>query len=448
MKLVRVKAGGVKYIAPLAALALLMAIGTSASAQGILLPFAGPINQSMGGASTAAPIDAAGAMFWNPASISGLQSSEMSLGLGMVLPTTSVASTATIPGVGTFSGSTQSQPGVMPIPTMAFVKKSDDSAWTYGIGVFSLGGFSTNYPASPFPTATSNPILTPQPPNGAGLGSVYAMSQIYQIAPTISCAVTDRLSIGVTPTISLAYLDMSPLVFSPPNPPVAAGGAAQYGPGFGTRFNWGGGVNLGAYYILNDAWHFGATIKSPQWYEPIRINSQNQAGGPTQSKLDFQMPMVLSFGTAYTGFQRLIVDLDLRYFDYANAHGFSQSGFMSNGAVAGLGWQSVFGLALGGQYLLTDRWTVRMGYSYNSNPVPNSQSEFNVASPLIYQNIISMGFSVLIVSNVKANLAYSHAFQNSITGPIYTAANAPIPGTSVTNTVSSDLLQAGLSVLF
>ncbi|HWC88443.1 MAG TPA: outer membrane protein transport protein, partial [Pirellulales bacterium] len=102
----------------------------------------------------------------------------------------------------------------------------------------------------------------------------------------------------------------------------------------------------------------------------------------------------------------------------------------------------------GGQYLLTDRWTVRMGYSYNSNPIPNSQSEFNVASPLIYQNIISMGFSVLIVSNVKANLAYSHAFQNSITGPIYTAANAPIPGTSVTNTVSSDLLQAGLSVLF
>jgi hypothetical protein len=49
---------------------------------------------------------------------------------------------------------------------------------------------------------------------------------------------------------------------------------------------------------------------------------------------------------------------------------------------------------------------------------------------------------------VQGNLAYSHAFQNSITGPLYTAGNVAIPGTSVTDTVSSDLLQAGVSVLF
>ena len=41
-------------------------------AQGIALSGVGPVNRSMGGAATAAPIDAAGALMWNPASISGL----------------------------------------------------------------------------------------------------------------------------------------------------------------------------------------------------------------------------------------------------------------------------------------------------------------------------------------------------------------------------------------
>ncbi|HEX4149622.1 MAG TPA: outer membrane protein transport protein, partial [Pirellulales bacterium] len=190
------------------------------------------------------------------------------------------------------------------------------------------------------------------------------------------------------------------------------------------------------------------TIKSPQWFEPMRINSQNQAGQPTVSKVDFQLPMVVSFGTAYTGIDRLTVDCDLRYFDYGGARGFGQSGFQSNGAVAGLGWNSVFGLALGAQYLLTDRFTVRMGYSYNANPIPAALTEFNIASSLIYQHILSVGFSAKIAPNVLANLAYSHAFQNSNTGPLYSPLVGALPGTSVTSTVSSDLLQGGISVLF
>jgi long-chain fatty acid transport protein len=45
----------------------------------------------MQGASTAAPIDAAGALYWNPASISGLQSSEALVGLELLLPTEEIS---------------------------------------------------------------------------------------------------------------------------------------------------------------------------------------------------------------------------------------------------------------------------------------------------------------------------------------------------------------------
>ena len=61
--------------------------------KGIALPAAGAINQSMGGAATASPLDAAGALYWNPATIGQLPSSEMEIGIGMALPTGTLSST-------------------------------------------------------------------------------------------------------------------------------------------------------------------------------------------------------------------------------------------------------------------------------------------------------------------------------------------------------------------
>src|SRR6266478_4809911 len=48
-----------------------VAIGTTpARAQfGLAISGVGPINRSMGGAATAAPLDSAGAIYWNPATI-------------------------------------------------------------------------------------------------------------------------------------------------------------------------------------------------------------------------------------------------------------------------------------------------------------------------------------------------------------------------------------------
>ncbi|MDA1052767.1 MAG: hypothetical protein O3C40_20120, partial [Planctomycetota bacterium] len=54
--------------------AVLASLASSAFGQGVFLTGVGAVNRSMGGAATAAPIDAMGALHWNPATISGLQS--------------------------------------------------------------------------------------------------------------------------------------------------------------------------------------------------------------------------------------------------------------------------------------------------------------------------------------------------------------------------------------
>jgi len=415
----------------------LLSTTAPARAQGIFLTSTGPINQSMGGAAVAAPLDSAGALNWNPATISGLKKSEVALAISFVLPTITLASE--VPG---FSGSTQGEPGVTAVPTMSFVLKDDCSPWTWGVGIYGIGGFSSNYAGSSFADPVPNPILTPQFPGGVGIGRLYTKAEIYQIAPTASYALTEKLSVGFAPTIDLAHVQADPLQFAPPSGPFGT-----YGAGTGTRAAWGAGFQLGVYYIADSNWRFGASYKSTQWFEPLRYNSTDVNGLPVLQKVNFDLPPITSIGAAYTGFDRWLYAVDVRYFDYSSASGFNQSGYRADGSVAGLGWKSVWGVSNGVQYMFTDRLALRGGYSYVDNPIPSSQEFFNVGTSLSMKHFLSMGASYLIRENISANVAYTHGFQTSLTGPIVIPAG-PVPGTSVTNTTSVDQLTAGISVLF
>ena len=78
-----------------------------------------------------------------------------------------------------------------------------------------------------------------------------------------------------------------------------------------------------------------------------------------------ELPEIFSWGVAYKGLPKTLIDVDLRYFDYANTELFGQK--VIDG---GLGWRSVFAVAMGDQYQATDRLTFRAGYLYNTNPIP------------------------------------------------------------------------------
>ncbi len=418
-----------------------LAIASDAWGQGVFIPSVGPINQSMSGASVAAPVDSVGSLAWNPAAISGLPNSEVAFGLGLVLPTTSLSSA--IPGLG-LAGTTDSEPGVAPVPTIGLVHHLADSPWTIGLGIFGVGGFSANYPAS-----TTNPILTPQPsaaqPLG-GLGRVFAQAQIFQIVPTVSYALSERFSIGFAPTITLAGLICDPLVFAPPND-ANNDGFFSYGSGSGTRMAWGGGFQLGAYYTTESCWNWGLSYKSPQWMEPFRFNSADELGGPTFAEVNFDLPSIISLGTSYTGFERWLFATDFRYFDYANATGFGDQGFRPDGAVAGLGWKSVFSVSQGVQYQWSDFLTLRTGYTYNQNPISSEVTMFNVASSLIIQHWYSLGATCRWNECISTTIAWTHGFENEVSGPFQTPAG-PVAGTSVTTRVSADILNFGVTVAY
>jgi long-chain fatty acid transport protein len=262
-----------------------------------------------------------------------------------------------------------------------------------------------------------------------------------------SYAITDKLSVGFAPTITMATFIADPLFLVAPDN--AAGTGYNYPSGCGTRSNWGGGFQVGAYYITDNCWHFGFTFKSPQWFEPIRINTQDELGFPREEKIHFDYPMVLSLGTAYSGFDRWLLACDVRYFDYGHATGFGDpAAFAPDGRVTGLGWKSIASVHLGAQYRVSDRFYVRMGYQYNDNPISSDVSFFNVASPLIIQHVATTGLSYYLTSNLIVSLAYVHGFENEITGPIVAPGVGPVPGSSVSSKVSADSAIGGVSLRY
>jgi long-chain fatty acid transport protein len=130
--------------------------------------------------------------------------------------------------------------------------------------------------------------------------------------------------------------------------------------------------------------------------------------------------------------------VDLRYIDYANT-----SLFGTKVIDGGLGWRSVFAVAVGAQYQATDRLTLRGGYLYNTNPIPNPATLFNVQAPGIITNTLTLGASYDLTENVTLSLAWMHGFRNSIEGPIL-----QIPNSSVRLDAQLDTLWAGVNIKF
>lgn len=408
----------------------IMLLSTGASAQGIYISAAGPVNRSMGGASTAAPIDPLGAMYWNPATISGMQNSGLEMGMDLLYSNQTLSSS-----VGPFSGTTKSENGFFPVPNIAWVHKTSNPAVTFGLGMNAIAGFKTNLRSS-----STNPVLLPPP---AGLGLVSSEASFLQIAPVLSVAMSDKLSVAVGPTITTGEVGVQPFVFAAPNT------NAQYPDARATRYSWGGGAQAGIYYIANDYWRFGASFKTKQWMEPFRFFSTDAVGANRMLKLNLDLPTILSFGTAYTPAEKWLIAFDIRYFDYHNSSGLGDAAvYNSDGSLGGLGWRSVVATALGIQYQWSERVALRSGYTFNESPIKKDQAFFNTATPLYYQHMLSSGAGYALSKCVDVNLAYSYMLPAELNGPINLPGVGNVPGSNVRNSLDVHFLSFGAIIKY
>ena len=416
----------------------LAALGSPAMGQGLIIPGAGPINRSMAGASTAAPVDF-GSSYWNPATLSGLDRQEFLLGSELIIPSIHLTNSIPARSIGGLYpttnryGTSRSDSGVASnLATGAAFRLSDDSPWTMGLGVFGVVGGGVNYSGN-----ASVPVLTPQrPPKTFGFGPIYANTSLLAITPMASRRFSDRLSIGGGPVISTGAVAFSPAFFAPGAKNQF--GVATFPQATNSRPFWGGGFQLGTLFEMNDSWNLGFSYKSPIWQERWGYNANTPDLAARRIGVQAQIPAIFSWGVAYKGFEKTLIDVDLRYFDYANTSLFGQK--IADG---GLGWRSVFAVATGAQYQLTEKITLRGGYLYNMNPISAPGTLFNVQSPAITEHTLSLGSSLAVTEDIMFTVAWVHGFRNSISGSIL-----EIPGSSAKFDVQTDSIIAGLNIKF
>ena len=125
-------------IASLLFLAILLAPVVQAQT-GHVLNGVGPIDQGMSGAGMAAPQDALTALHWNPAAMVALPGRTLDIGIQLMMPTSTITSTVQAGAFGpqfgppvTMSGSTDSEAGPFPIPSLGLIIAPEGSKWAFG----------------------------------------------------------------------------------------------------------------------------------------------------------------------------------------------------------------------------------------------------------------------------------------------------------------------------
>ena len=83
---------------------------------------------------------------------------------------------------------------------------------------------------------------------------------------------------------------------------------------------------------------------------------------------------------------------------------------------AGFGWGDMDVYKLGVTYEYSKAWTWRAGYSYGKQPIPASQTLFNILAPAVNNDHLTFGATWTMPSKGELTFAYMHAFENTVSG--------------------------------
>ena len=424
---------------------------------GHIMQGVGAVNMSMGGASTAQPLDISGALQWNPAAISTFDSKILNFDLGLFFSSPELSATLPAgmlgPGAPSVSGITEDDRGVSPMPALAMVWGKEDSKHTFGVSAFGISGFGVtfpeeaNNPLSPSfnPTVNSNPINYPQ--MAGGFGHLESDYMLLQIGLTWAYELSDNFSIGIEPTINYGALELSP---NPTASPTAAG----YGVS-DKASSMGFGAQIGMFYESDGGFKLGASYKTTQSFGDLEFENTHLDNQKTANEFNMDYPAILSFGLGYSN-ETIDFALDYRMVDYENTDGFAEKGWTQTGSVAGFGWKNINIISAGFQYKGIDKMPLRVGYTYSGNPIDEELAFYSTPATAVIANAFQFGIGYEFSDNFVLNGVYHHgssdgATEGQVLNPMMASPTNPygaIPGSKVGYEMTTDMIMLGFSYTF
>ena len=369
----------------------------------------GPAVRAMGGAGIAAPQDAIGAVFANPAAMcfgEYCPSSEFNFAGTIFAPKVNAKITTTQGIIESSSDDT-----ISPIPAIGLSVPMGAALpnWRFGLAAYGVSGLGVDYRGTELDNNSFYDFSSfggPQLPLASG---TYTALQKMKFAPSVAWQVSDAWSLGLAVHIDYATLDL------------------QDGSSSGFAF----GIQPGVIYKPTDALSFGLNYVSPQSVDHQNVTDFDQDG--SRDDLELESPQQLGFGAAYEFMQgKFLLASDIKWINWSGADGYED-----------FDWDDQWVFAIGGQYRATKSLILRAGYNYGSNPVnehngwdgsfgPTGPNSFNTVQgknipTYYYETFRIIGFPALVEHHITLGVEYRfsekffmnvggmYAFENSIT---------------------------------
>jgi len=369
-----------KILGTLAGAAILAATPAYAT-NGMRMIGFGPVQNSMGGASVAAPLDGTTAVS-NPA------------GLSAVGPRFDLAAQAFMPDVkysmstpGPSFGGSSDRPTDF-LPTLAGVYRVQDEL-TLGFAALGTAGMGVDYASVPN--------------NFGGLSRLMTSYMNGRVAPAASYKVNEQLAVGLA--LNLMYAQMS----------FEMGGGPKVGP----AGSFGYGATVGATYTPAPIVSLGVAYETKSTFQDFE---DTIGGAKVAIKLD--QPQVATLGAAVRPTAGLLLAADVQWINWSDVMGANQPKFTKQPAgfppSFDMKWNDQWVVKVGAQLAMPglEALKVRAGYNYGAMPLDKTNAQANMAFPAVSEHHVTVGAGYDLGKwAVNAAFVFSPEASTKITDP-------------------------------
>jgi len=344
-----------------------------------------------------AQADNPAAVHYNPAGLTQLKGSQITVGYVYEAPMFSVDSKATGDNV-------NMQKQVFYIPNVYFVTNLKNEDLKFGFGANSPYGLSTDWANDSYTKYISTE------------SSVEMMNY----NPTIAYKVNDYVSVGAGIDFFTADINKHRVVATTLS---STGGDFQLK---GSDESW--GYNFGLLLKPSEKHRIGISYRSEidlvlkgtvalDGMDPTLAAVVGCFGGATSYKTEMEskstIPRSVAFGYAYQPNKKWTIEADAEWTDwscveeefltYPNA-GAAALVVLNDGNPASRDWRSVWAYGIGAEYQATDKLELRGGFIYEQSPIPSAN--FEPVLPDANKHGVTMGAGYLF-KNVKIDGSYA-----------------------------------------
>lgn len=353
----------------------------------------GQKSAGMAGVGVALPQDALAAAT-NPAGAAWI-GDRLDVGLTWFRPTRGAEVTAPNPTAGNLDGNGKTD---FILPEFGYNRTlGNDRA--VGLVVYGNGGMNTQY-------NSGVPLF------GSSQAGV-DLSQLF-IAPTYAFKPVKDHALGISLDFAYQRFKAEGLEnFANPMFSSAAGSVTNQG--YDSATGW--GVHLGYTGKLSEQVTVGAT-----WRSKIRMGKFDKYKGLFAEQGGFDIPEQFGIGIAVKPVAPLTVAFDVQRIKYGAVRSIGNTldglftAQLGNDGAAGFGWQDITVYKLGLAYEVSKSLTVRGGYSHSDQPIPSSQTLFNILAPGVIQDHLSLGATWATSPTTELTVGYTHGFKKTVNG--------------------------------